>query len=172
MSLQKHITNWILSRKNNSSDSKQFLNWSQLKKIIVFCHENQLSHIVDFINLCQKNQIETLVAIVYNGKIEQAPKPNFNHVILNKKHFSFWEIPHPEIINQLSSFSADIIINIGNDEQFKTLAMSKLVKAKCKIGSFENAIYDIAIAVEKTTSASNFLQQVVVYLQMIKTKNT
>lgn len=171
MSLKTNIANWVLSGKNNNSLGKQFINWNQLKKLMVVCYDNQLSNIVDFINTCQQQQIETLVAIVFDGKPEQAPKPNFNHIILDKKQFNFVGIPNQETVNQLSGFSSDVIINVGNTNQFKSLAISKLVKAKCKVASYENAIFDIVISVDKTNNTSEFLKQVVVYLQMIKSSN-
>lgn len=171
MSLKSNIANWVLSGKNTNSPGKQFINWNQLKKLMIVCYDNQLSNIVDFINTCHQHQIETLVVIVFDGKPEQAPKPNFNHVILYKKQFNYIRIPNQETVNQLSGFSSDVIINLGNSQQFKSLAISKLVKAKCKIASFEQSVFDIIISVDKTNNTSEFLKQVIVYLQMIKTSN-
>jgi uncharacterized Rmd1/YagE family protein len=171
MSLKSNIANWVLSGKSNNSLSKKFVNWNHLKKLMVVCYDNQLSNIVDFINTCHQQQIESLVVIVFDGKPEQAPKPNFSHIILDKKQFDFFGIPHQETVNQLSVFNSDVIINLGNSNQFKSLAISKLVNAKCKIASFEQSVFDIIISVDKTNNTFEFLKQVIVYLQMIKTIN-
>jgi hypothetical protein len=52
----------------------------------------------------------------------------------------------------------------------KALALSKLTKAKCKISYFENPIFDISIKMDQATYFSGFLKQVILYLNMIKTK--
>jgi hypothetical protein len=46
------------------------------------------------------------------------------------------------------------------------------VKASCKIGSFQDPIFDLIIDVDKTNNSHQFLKQVVVYLHMIKTSTT
>ena len=48
------------------------------------------------------------------------------------------------------------------------MALCKLIPAKCKIGSFENPVFDITINADKSVNSSEFLKQVIVYLNMIK----
>jgi len=69
----------------------------------------------------------------------------------------------------LSLKPIDALINLGDAEQIKTLAISKLVTAKCKISHFQNSIFDISIDGDQTNNPSKFLEQVIVYLHMIKT---
>ena len=47
--------------------------------------------------------------------------------------------------------------------------LSSKESAKCKISHFQNPIFDISIDGNKTNNTSNFLEQVIVYLHMIKT---
>ena len=143
--------------------------WSQLTKVLILAYDNQLSNVVNFINACQKENIKVHVAVIYDGKPEQTPKPNFDHSILDKKQFNFFGIPNQGAIQILNSKQFDTLINLGNDEQIKSLAISKLVTAKCKISHFQNPIFDISIDYDKTINSSNYLKQVVVYLNMIKT---
>ncbi len=149
--------------------NKQFLNWSQLSNVLIIARDNQLSNVVDFINACKKDHIFVHVAVIYDGKPEQTPKPNFDHTILNKKQFNFFGLPNEQAIRSLSSKPIDALINLGSSEQIKTFALSKLLSAKCKIGSFQNSVYDISIDMDASQNVSKFLEQVIVYLHMIKT---
>jgi hypothetical protein len=168
MSLLKNISNYLLSAKESPNTAKQFVPWNQLSKVLVIAYDNQLSGIVDFINMCKKDNIDVLVAIIYNGKPEQEPMPHFEFVILNKKQFSVFKMPTHEALQKVNG-SYDALINLGNEEQIQALALSKLVRAKCKIANFENPIFEITINGDKTMNSANYLKQVVVYLNMMKT---
>lgn len=174
MSLINNISAFLLSKKESRLSAtkiiKQFVSWNQISKILIIAYDNQLSDMVDFINTCKKDSISVHVAIIYNGKVEHAPKPHFDNTILNKKQFSFFNIPNEECIQKLDSKSFDVLINLGINEQIQALAVSKLVAAKCKISNFQNSIFDIIIDGDNTMNSSNYLKQVVVYLNMIKTK--
>lgn len=174
MSLLNNISTFILSKKESrpgvTKVVKQFFSWNQISKILIVTYDNQLSDLVDFINTCKKDSISVHVAVIYYGKPEHAPKPHFDHTILDEKQFSLFKIPKEESIEKLNSQSVDVLINLGTDEQLQSLAVSKLVSAKCKISNFQNSIFDMTIEVDKTMNCSNYLKQVIVYLSMIKTK--
>lgn len=170
VSLLNNISNYLLSSKESPKVAKQFVPWSQLSKVLIIAYDNQLSGIVDFINVCKKDNIDVMVAIIYNGKPEQEPMPHFEFVILNKKQFSFFQMPTESALQKLSG-SYDALVNLGSEEQIQALALSKLVAAKCKIGNFENSIFEITINSDKSMNTSDYLKQVVVYLNMIKTTN-
>ncbi len=142
MSLLNNIANYLLSSKESAKGNKQFLNWSQLSNVLIIAQDNQLSNVVDFINACKKDNISVHVAVVYDGKPEQTPKPNFEHTILDKKQFNFFGLPNEQAIQSLSLKPVDALINLGNSEHIKTFALSKLISAKCKVGSFQNQIFD------------------------------
>ena len=171
MSLLNNIANYLLSNKESVKGNKQFLNWSQLSNVLIIAYDNQLSNVVDFINACKKDNINVHVAVIFDGKPEQTPKPNFEHSILDKKQFNFFGLPNEQAIQSLSLKPIDALINLGDADQIKTLALSKLVSAKCKISHFQNPIFDISIDGDKTNNTSKFLEQVIVYLHMIKTNN-
>lgn len=170
MSIKNSITTFLLSKKESPKVVKQFFAWTQISKVLIVAYDNQLSDIVDFINTCKKDKILVHVAIIYNGKPEQTPKPHFEHTILDKKQFSFFNIPGENSLQKLNARTFDVLINLGKPEQIQALTFSKLITAKCKISKFENSIYDIAIESDETINSSNYLKQVIVYLNMIKTK--
>jgi hypothetical protein len=137
--------------------------------VLVIAYDNQLANVVEFINTCKKDNINARVAIIYDGKPEQAPKPHFDHVILDGKQFGFFRIPKEEAISKLVTKPLDVLINLGSEQQNKAFALSKLVPAKCKISCFQNPVFDISIDGDKNLNSSDYLKQVVVYLNMIKT---
>ena len=170
MSLIHNISTWLLSSKESPKTTKQFVPWNQLSKVVIIAYDNQLSNCVDFINICKKDNIDAYVAIIYDGKPEQAPMPSFEYILLNKKQFNFFGLPTADAIQKLNSKPIDVLINLGNEEQIKSLALSKLVAAKCKVGNFSSSIFEITINSDKSMNTSDYLKQVVVYLNMIKTK--
>jgi hypothetical protein len=169
VSLITNISNWLLSQKEAPMVNKQFLNWSQLANVLIIAYDNQLANVVEFINACKKDNINAQVAIIYDGKPEQAPKPHFDHVILDGKQFSFFRIPKEEVISKLSAKLLDLVINLGSSGQTKSLALSKLLPAKCKISNFQHPVFDLSIDGDKNLESSDYLKQVIVYLNMIKT---
>jgi hypothetical protein len=169
MSLINTISSYLLSQKESPETVKQFFSWIQLNKILIICYDYQLDELTDFLKACKIDNISVYVAIIYKGKIEQAPSPNFKHTIVDQKQFSFFKIPTPFILKNLNTKSFDLLINLGNNNQMKSLALSKLVYAKCKISNFQNPIFDIIINTEQLTKRTDYLKQVIVYLKMIKT---
>jgi len=169
MSLINTISSYLLSQKESPETVKQFFSWNQLNKILIICYDYQLDELTDFLKACKTDNISVYVAIIYKGKIEQAPSPNFKHTIVDQKQFSFFKIPTPFILKNLNTKAFDLIINIGSQNQIRALSLSKLVYAKCKIANFQNPIFDIIINKDNLTNNSDFLKQVIVYLNMIKT---
>jgi hypothetical protein len=170
VSIINNISNFILSKKESPKLTKQFFSWNQISSVLIVAYDNQLSDSVDFINTCKNDNIKVHVAVIYNGKPEQAPKPHFEHTILDKRQFSFFKIPIESALQKLNAMNFDVLINLGNNEQLQALALSKLLPVKCKISNFKNDIFDITIDGDTIMSSSNYLKQVVVYLNMIKTK--
>ena len=171
MALINNIAKWLLSSKESPKSDKRFLNWSQLSNVLLIAYDNQLSNCVDFINHCKKDNINIQVAIIYEGKPEQAPKPNFEYQLLDTKQFNFFGLPKDDVLTQLNSKAFDALINLGNAEQIKALALSKLISAKCKIANFQNPIFEITINSDELMTSSDYLKQVIVYLNMIKPIN-
>lgn len=169
MLLKQKLSLLFLSKKETTKSQKQFVSWNQLSSILIIAFDNQLSDIVDFINLCKQDKISVHVAVIYNGKIENAPNPHFEHTLIDRKQFSFFQMPHETVLQKLNAKHPDVLINLANYEQIQALALSKLVSAKCKISHFQNPIFDININFDKTLNSSYYLKQVVVYLNMIKT---
>ena len=170
MALINNITKWLLSSKDSPKSDKRFLNWKQLSNVLLIIYENQISDCTEFITACKKDNITIQVAIIYEGKPEQAPKPNFEYILLDTKQFNFFGLPKDDVLTQLNSKAFDALINLGNAEQIKALALSKLISAKCKIANFQNPIFEITINSDELMTSSDYLKQVIVYLNMIKTK--
>jgi hypothetical protein len=169
--LLNNIATYLLSKKESPKVTKQFFSWNKISKIIIIAYDDQLSELTEFINACKKDNITVQVAIIYAGKPEQAPHPSFEHIILDKKKFSLFQLPTDEALNQVNTTSYDVLINIGDPDQIQALALSKLVTAKCKIARYQNSNFEITIDSDKTTKISDYLKQVIVYLNMINTTN-
>lgn len=169
MSILQNIALRLISKKETPQSRKQFLNWNEVKQVLIIAHDNQLADLVDFVNRCKDASIKVLVAIIYNGKAEHAPKPHFDHLILDRKQFNFLGLPVGECLQRISGFAGDVLINLGNASQIKALALSKMVPAKCKVSSFQDTVFDLSIDSDKNLHISEYLKQVIVYLNMIKT---
>lgn len=171
MSLINSISEWLLSSKESPKSHKQFINWNQLSNVLLIIYENQIADCTEFIATCKKSNITIQVAIIYESNAEQAPKPSFEYIALDKKQFNFFGLPKDAILSQLNSKTFDALINLGNPEHIKALALSKLIAAKCKIANFRCPIFEITISDDKLMTSSDYLKQVIVYLNMIKPIN-
>lgn len=169
MPLLQNISGWLLSKKESPQVNKQFVSWAQLSKVFIIANDNQLSELVDFVTACENESKKVKVAVIYNGKQENAPKPPFNYVLLDKKQFSFFNIVNDSFLQSMNHESYDILVNLGKENDIKSLSLSKLTKASCKISNFEHPVFDMSIDVDKSNNSHQFLKQVMVYLQMIKT---
>ena len=173
MSLLNNIATYLLSQKESrlgvTKVTKQFFSWNKISKMILIAYDNQLSELEEFINACKTDNISVQVAIIYGGRPEQAPHPSFEHIVLDKKKFSVFQLPTDDALNQVNTTNYDVLINLGDSEQFQALALSKLVTAKCRIARFQNSTFEITIDSDKTTKISDYLKQVIVYLNMINT---
>lgn len=167
MSLIQHISTYLLASKNGPNIKRQFLNWSVVKSIIIIAYDNQLADVVNFINTCKKNTIDAKVLIIYDGKPENAPNPSFEYELLSKKQFNWFYIPNDDVIETLNQKQVDVLINLSSAEQLKAKALSKLILATCKVGTYEDAIFDVSIVTTK--NSTEFLEEVYTYLNMIKT---
>lgn len=168
MGFISNISLYLLSKKESPKVVKQFFSWNDLKNVLIIANDNQLSDVVDFLNTCNKQSIKTKVIVIYNGKPETAPKPHFEHTIITKKGFDFFQLVKQKAINEFLNQKNDLLINLSDEENLQALSISKLIPSSCKISRFQNPIFDITI--DKTNTISEYLKQVVVYLNMIKTK--
>lgn len=168
MLFPKFITNYLLSKIEGRSKHKQFINWYHLSQIVIIAFENQLNDLSEFLKNCSTDKIAVNVVIILNGKEQKSKNYQFEHTILNKKQFNIWGFPKTDFISKFNNHNIDLLINLGAENQIKSLALSKLINANCKIGHFQNNVFDISIESEYPLSNSEFLKQVIVYLKMIK----
>lgn len=167
MSLIQTISQYLLANKQAPKTTHQFLNWNDVKSIFIIAYDNQLADVVDFVNTCKQSHISVLVGVVYDGKPESSPNPAFEHQLLTKKEFNWFYIPNDEVVNELNIKQFDVLINVSSVQQLKAKALSKLISASCKIGKYEDVIFDVSIVTQKNNS--EFLTEVHKYLNMIKT---
>ena len=167
MSLIHTISNYLLANKTAPKTKKQFLNWLQIKSIVIIAYDNQLADVADFINRCNQSTISVFVIVIYDGKPENAPNLSFEYELLSKKQFNWFYIPTEEILKKVNQKQYDALINLSSSNQLKAKALSKLISATCKVGKYEDAIFDVSIVTDK--NPNEFLEEVYTYLNMIKT---
>lgn len=163
------LARWILKNKPFPQRQKQFMNWSEIRHILILAEREDIPKLKNFILQAEKDQKKVTVAFIVKEKPEQFQEPDISHIPIFKKQLSALRLPGENTISSLHQLQADILIDIGGKQNLSLLAISKLVQIKCKISSFENAIFDISISSGTSSSVEDFLKQVVVYLNMIKT---
>lgn len=168
MSLRQTISNYLLANKRAASNKHQFINWVDVTTILVIIYLNQLAELDEFIETCKQDKKEIVVGIIYDGKSERFIHPKFQHKLYTKNMFTWFYIPKDMLLNEMNSGSYNLLINTGLAHQQKSKALTKLINADCKVGNFENDIFDISIVTQKNNS--NFFKEVQKYLTMIKTK--
>ena len=164
----KSIADYLLSKIESRRKHNQFTNWYHLSKIVIIAFENQLNDLVEFLGNCSTDKIATHVVIILNGKEIKKQNCPFEYTIFNKKQFNIWGFPKKDFMSNFHNQNFDLLINLGTENQVKSLALSKLISANCKIGHFKHNVFDMTIEREYPLTDSEFLKQVIVYLKMIK----
>lgn len=167
MGFLSNIALWQLNAKPARQNSRQFMNWAEVKTILLLAEPAHLPETRHFLKQAVADGKQTMTAFVYKGKPGQEPAFDLEHVVVSKKQLTFLGLPQNEVLSTLNSRKPDVLINLGKPDEITLLALSKWIDAPFKVGSFEHPVFDLSIA---ETGVEAFLKQVLVYLNMIKTK--
>ena len=167
MSLLNNIALWQLNSKPARQTSRQFINWSEVRSLLLLAEQEQLGDVRAFLKQTVSEGKQAVTVFVYKGKPGQEPAFEYEHIVVGKKQLTVFGLPQPEVLSTLNSRKVDLLINLGNPENATLLALSKWTDAPVKIAPFEHAVFDMSIA---APNRAEFLKQVLVYLDMIKTK--
>jgi len=168
VSLFNNIARWRLKALNARHSDRRFVNWTQAKTILVLAEEEQLSEVSAFVALAEKEQKLVIPVFTYKGKPGQVFSLPYRHIAVSTKSLSMLGMPAEDLVTAMNAKKADILIDLGGHNAIPLLALSRLSDASCKIAGFEDAAFDISIFCPKSLTISNFLEQVIVYLKMIK----
>ncbi len=171
MSIRKFISKIILRYKSEPKTIKRFINWNSLSKITLILEQADLQNIASFTHLCEQTKIKLHLLILPN-KLESSNsidgKVTFNY--LTKSFVTYFLIPKNIVLIGINKFNSDLIINLCPEHDLRAHALSKLIRASCKMSNFYNPLYNISIVLNSQYNVADFLQQSYNYLSMIKPK--
>jgi hypothetical protein len=168
VSLLSYIARWRLKNISARHQNRRFVNWEQAKTILVLAEENQLDEVSGFVTMAERENKLVIPVFIYKGKPGQVFSLPYRHIAVSTKSLSAIGLPAEDLVTAMNSKKADILIDLGSHNDIPLLALSRLSDASCKIAGFEDAAFDISIFCPKSLTISSFLEQVIVYLKMIK----
>jgi len=168
MFISSSISNYFLAKIKSSARQQSFINWNDSSEIVIIVFDNHLNHLVNFLENCKKDNISTHVIIISNGKKKIELNYSCHHTVLTDKQFNIWGFLKKDLTVDFKESNFDLLINLGTSTQMKSLSLSKLINAKCKIGRFKHNVFDMIIESEHQLTDITFLEQVIIYLKMIK----
>lgn len=170
MSLKSQISYWLFNKKGTEINNRKFIEWNTIEQISIVLFSSQYKEINEFIKTAKKDNKQILLYIIH---LDNTPI-NFNieekHIILTKKQFNFFGVLNSTFSPLDNQSNNSVLINLGLVDEIHAMCVSKQLKANCKISKFKHALFDICITQETQLTNTEFLKQVVVYLNMIKTK--
>ncbi|MBP7808019.1 MAG: hypothetical protein KA163_01885 [Bacteroidia bacterium] len=157
------LKNYLLQKEIGSIPKiqKQFVEWGKVQSAVILVSSEQYSVIKDFVKQTGKN-IDIIVT--HNDKNSEV-KECFLSV--NKKDFSFFGLPKPEIVQKLKAKTYDVLINTDFNNSGFLKSLTGLTPAKCKLGP-ESAVYNEFFDISIQSNQQDFLKQALKYLMMIK----
>ena len=163
------LKNWVLnSELKKIKIDHQSVDWVQVKSICVIINNDadSLAAVRNFKSDCDKS----VEVITYAN--DKLTVNNEVYLSLNKKSFTWLDIPIKEVMNKIQSKTYDVMIcgDLRRDSVLRSVSL--LVKAKCRVG-LEGLDYSkhftISIAMSASDGIGNFLKQVLKYLSLVKT---
>jgi hypothetical protein len=154
--------------KNNLSRQKQFLPWDKIQKIALVISKDETinkSALDKFINDSQK-YIEVFF-IELNSKV-----PGYGDwKCFTKKDKTLINLPKTTVVSELATKKFDLVINAANNAQLFASSITSALQAPLKCAQANN-FNEAELIIEKTVPFNliNYLNDVVKYLKMIKTK--
>lgn len=166
------IANYIVNQKIRTASSKikkAFVQLDQIQSIVILAGKADLNsvHLKKFIYEIDK---KADIIVLFGDKVSEDKNAFLS---INKKDLNFWGIPKQEVCNKLLSKPFDVLVDCNLYDNITYKCISGITLAKCKVGSGTlsySDIYDLKMELNNNLSLENYLNQVLNYLRMIKTK--
>jgi hypothetical protein len=137
--------------------------------------QNQHKKITTFADSIMKNYGITvqMVGFVSNAELRTAFSGQFGCKYVTKKDFSWYGIGENSIITDFINTPFDILIDISVETIYPLHYMTTLSVAGFKVGRYieENMHFDLMIDIQKENNIDYLIEQIHIYLSMIKVKD-
>lgn len=119
---------------------------------------------------------KSIRAVGYTGMRKQAhyctPRINFEYLLLSD--YNYLGIPNSSWVEEMIATDFDLLIDLSHCMHRSFQWLITLSNANCKLGASDvkcKTLYDISIDTENDRTQRYLMQQLIVYLNMLKNKN-
>lgn len=112
-----------------------------------------------------------VVELNYRRKSEPVFKETHRSLFVNPRHVNWLGFPSMEVLKDLNSVPTDILIDLDQGESLTSKFISGLSNARMRAGLHQEGFepfYDLMLSAEGAPSLKVFLNQLEVYLNMLK----
>jgi hypothetical protein len=163
------IGDYILKQRTGQREKRSFTNWEQVKSICIIAEKNFSFNQRFLADTFKKHQKAIDIILFHPDKTGQSSDCFLS---LNKKDIGLLSVPKPETISRLKAKEFDILIDCNVTGNPVSKAISRTVNAACKVGHkglFYSDIFDLCLDFKGNPDLSEYLNQALNYLMMIKT---
>ena len=142
--------------------------------LFVVNDKSEYNKVSKFVNILQnqKKNVKAL-ALVKSEKLKEQIMPKLSYDLFTSKNLNWFKKPSGTFVNDFIEKDFDILINLVDSDCFPIKYLLALSHAKLKVGIDNNEYTDYLDIMIKTKSGSDldlFMNEVVHYLTILKTK--
>lgn len=169
----KGLNNYIVSLKIKQHAvkvKKHFVEWNAIQSAVILLNGNRSNNYEAALKLEKEIGKPLDVIVYYDDKISESESCFLS---LNKKELSLLGMPKPMCLEKIKNKKYDILIDANFDESPVLKLLSGIIGASCKVGPSRlnyNSLFDISIGASDSLKIESYLNEVMNYLKMIKTK--
>ena len=150
-----------------------------------FCPLPMAKHLLFFYNQRDASQIEPILRKLKDNKFHVSSLvfcpdgitierlESIDNLICRKTDLNFLGLPSSQLIENVKSLQADVLINVGREKDYTLLFLMLLHPASFKTGIkwFQSDAYDLVVSPMDENKDVGFLcEQILFYLQSIRAK--
>ncbi len=158
--------------------NKKTVNLEDARKIgllYIVTDERSYGKIIDFIRDLQgRNKTVVALGFVMSKDVPAFFSSSNSYSFFTLNDLNWYDKPSGTFINNFLNDKFDIVINLSLDDTFPLQYISGLSNAKLKVGKFgkdNSPYYDLMIETDTINETSQFIEQIIHYLSIIKNKD-
>lgn len=168
------ISKYFIKRKINDLACnrhriRRFKSWSEVNRVMVFYHTAESETVVKCIDTLEKMG-KTVFLCSYGSAVPENKEGNLH--IQPQKDVSWWGYPQESVLKTLNDFKPDMLIDLTQ----KQCCVLQYLFLKCNcdfktgIKKENQKLYDFAISMTESTDINYLFNQIIFYLQTIRSK--
>ncbi|MDR1544495.1 MAG: hypothetical protein LBS50_08860 [Prevotellaceae bacterium] len=181
MKILDSISYWFFlrekSRKNEVSQNRTFMNYTEIKSVLLLVKIHYDSDIFAFENILQtlKKDGKKVILCCFVEQKKSLLQTGINRFIIKKENLLFWQKPDNEMLKEISAQEFDAVFDLTQIKSIPLLYVLLNANAKFRCGNNkQDGLHDFIIDVSNLKKADEhyLFEQITRYLKSINVNRT